>query len=302
MPEGRPPLLLILALCGAGLRAAHGQPAPGPDPNRPGPPPPPCLPPHCVKLPPEADQKTIKLTCDGGAIEVEFAQYGGNCADCHLCQSKADEGNCHDSVVLACDEKKECEYTVCTGPQAAGPCLGQQASIGAAAAQAADPGNPGHGGDPAWGCPKEFEIRFSCGSKWGWYFLLLTGLGAGGYVGGFIGFNMKTKGLSGKEALPHQEFWLELKALVQDGVVFAGAKATELQKGDGGGGSAAGKEQLIGAAGSDGDGDGDEGGGGRAAACAAAAAVAPKVAAPAKVAAAVKGADSSSDSDSDLVE
>lgn len=35
----------------------------------------------------------------------------------------------------------------------------------------------------------------------GWWFLLITGLGAAGYVGGFVGFNIKTKGLSVKEVL-----------------------------------------------------------------------------------------------------
>eukprot|EP01052_Picozoa_sp_SAG31_P056880 SAG31_NODE_16531_length_705_cov_1.189769_1_plen_100_part_01 len=75
---------------------------------------------------------------------------------------------------------------------------------------------------------------------------MFAGLGAAGYVGGFVGFNVKTKGLSGTEALPHPAFWLELKALVQDGAAFAVAKAKELQKGGGAGGSSAGKEKLVG--------------------------------------------------------
>ena len=45
--------------------------------------------------------------------------------------------------------------------------------------------------------------------------------------------NVKTKGLSGREALPHPAFWLEVKALVQDGATFAIAKAKQLQAGVG---------------------------------------------------------------------
>ena len=45
--------------------------------------------------------------------------------------------------------------------------------------------------------------------------------------------NVKTKGLSGREALPHPVFWLEVKALVQDGATFAIAKAKQLQVGVG---------------------------------------------------------------------
>ena len=43
-------------------------------------------------------------------------------------------------------------------------------------------------------------------------------LGAGGYVGGFVAHAHKVKGVPlSKEALPHPEFWLQLKSLVMDG-------------------------------------------------------------------------------------
>jgi hypothetical protein len=43
-------------------------------------------------------------------------------------------------------------------------------------------------------------------------------VGAGGYVGGFVAHAHKVKGVPlSKEALPHPEFWLQLKSLVMDG-------------------------------------------------------------------------------------
>ena len=59
-------------------------------------------------------------------------------------------------------------------------------------------------------------------------------LGAAAYGGGGWLLNNKTKGLTGKEALPQLEFWLEVYGLVQDGLLFAQSRAT----GRGGGGKA----------------------------------------------------------------
>ena len=41
------------------------------------------------------------------------------------------------------------------------------------------------------------------------------------YAGAGFAYNRKVKGAEGLEALPHQAFWMELRAMVMDGVAFA---------------------------------------------------------------------------------
>ena len=77
--------------------------------------------------------------------------------------------------------------------------------------------------------------KLECGSDWGWFFLLFLSLGAAGYVGGFVAYNHKSRGMPlDKAALPHPAFWGEVKALVEDGAAFVKARASG--GGDGGGG------------------------------------------------------------------
>ena len=63
---------------------------------------------------------------------------------------------------------------------------------------------------------------------WGWTFILLVVLSGGLYAGGGIAFNVKTAGATpGWEALPHQEHWQNIHALVQDGVAFSKRRALQ---------------------------------------------------------------------------
>ena len=58
-------------------------------------------------------------------------------------------------------------------------------------------------------------------------------VGSAGYVGGFVFHAMKTKGLSGKAALPHPEFWGSVHGLVSDGVTFTQRRVVEMRGGSG---------------------------------------------------------------------
>lgn len=79
------------------------------------------------------------------------------------------------------------------------------------------------------------EPKVVCGSDWGWVFLIsLAGL-ASLYVAVGIGYSHKVHGEPlGLSALPHRGFWVDLRALVQDGIAFT--KARMLAQGDGAGG------------------------------------------------------------------
>jgi len=82
--------------------------------------------------------------------------------------------------------------------------------------------------DSASGC--EYTITFppiedGCpgsgrGVGWGWYFIILFLLGMGLYFGVGIFFRVKKLGYSGREAIPHLEFWESLPGLVIDGIKF----------------------------------------------------------------------------------
>lgn len=62
------------------------------------------------------------------------------------------------------------------------------------------------------------DHRVTCGSNWGLWFLLMVFLGASGYIGGFVLYAHKVKGVPlSKAALPHPEFWLQFRSLVTDG-------------------------------------------------------------------------------------
>jgi hypothetical protein len=127
-----------------------------------------------------------------------------------------------------------------------------------------------------------YQLR--CGSHWGWFLIGFLALGAAGYVGGGVAYNVKVKGAApGPGALPHPGFWRELRALVEDGAKFAVAEAKR-RAGGGGGGA----EQLL---------DREGGEDGMAATPAKAVGVAAAAAGPAAI---VGGSDS--DSDDSLVE
>jgi len=84
-------------------------------------------------------------------------------------------------------------------------------------------------GEPSPGMhgPSETEV--------GW---ILTGLVLGGasfyLVGGYV-YNAKVKNLSGKEAIPNKDFWVDIPSLIKDGFKFTFAKVKSLSSGGGGG-------------------------------------------------------------------
>lgn len=87
-------------------------------------------------------------------------------------------------------------------------------------------GAPGAPADPCPNIPKWAAVVVECPSNWGWWFILLCCLGAGGYVGGFVVHAHKVQGRPlDMSALPHLEFWSEVRSLIEDGVAFAKAKA-----------------------------------------------------------------------------
>jgi len=82
--------------------------------------------------------------------------------------------------------------------------------------------------DSASGC--EYTISFppiadGCpgtgrNSAWGSYFLVFFFLVTSAYIGGGVLFRTKKLGYTGKDALPHLDFWESLPILVMDGVRF----------------------------------------------------------------------------------
>ena len=84
-------------------------------------------------------------------------------------------------------------------------------------------------GNPSEMCGGNCAItmyQIDCGSNWGLPIILILLISAILYVGGGVTYNHKTKGTPlGKEALPNQEFWISLSALVVDGVIFTSAKS-----------------------------------------------------------------------------
>lgn len=82
--------------------------------------------------------------------------------------------------------------------------------------------------DSASGC--EYTITFPAiedgcpgsghGSNWGWYFIFFFLMTLALYFGVGIFFRMKKLGYTGRDAIPHIEFWESLPGLVVDGIKF----------------------------------------------------------------------------------
>ena len=67
---------------------------------------------------------------------------------------------------------------------------------------------------------------------WGWSFIWMMMLGTGLYAGGGLAYNHKQRGMPLEAgSLPHADFWMEVRALAMDGVVFARAAVEEAREG-----------------------------------------------------------------------
>jgi hypothetical protein len=68
---------------------------------------------------------------------------------------------------------------------------------------------------------------------WGWTVVIALAMGAALYVGGGVGFAVKTRGAApGISAHPHVPAWQEVAGLVKDGVLFAQARVAKLRGGE----------------------------------------------------------------------
>ena len=150
------------------------------------------------------------------------------CAECVTCKADPLKGNAYETTMAACDGKQACSVTVCYKPHQAPssalqPCVGTSPVIM----------------DPAFGCGKTYEVTYTCdsgwGMMWGMTFLIFATVAGAAYVGGGILAGSKTGGGKGLSAHPHHGRWMELQGLVQDGVVFARARAQGRQPGRAGG-------------------------------------------------------------------
>lgn len=90
---------------------------------------------------------------------------------------------------------------------------------------------------------RQYAVKIVCSSAWGWTFLLLLLLGTCGYLGGSIAYGHKVQGQPLALTLPHREFWMEIKSLVEDGVAFSKSRA--LQASGGGGGGSGGAYEAV---------------------------------------------------------
>ena len=109
---------------------------------------------------------------------------------------------------------------------------------------------------PGADCTEVVELWVECGSDWGWSFLGAL-LGVGGlYVVAPIALATRTRGADRSlSAHPHYAQWMDVKAMVHDGVAFA--------RGGGGGGKGGGgyrpiPREAAGAGPDDGDDEGKE--------------------------------------------
>ena len=66
------------------------------------------------------------------------------------------------------------------------------------------------------------------GGGTGWLIVICTGVAAGGYVFGGIGYASRTNTSGGLAAHPHQEQWTQLPGLISDGFLFTKAKLVRL--------------------------------------------------------------------------
>ena len=88
---------------------------------------------------------------------------------------------------------------------------------GASGSQAEPVAMGGNSIEVTWETP----VACTGGSGWGWLTIILTGVAAGVYVGGGIGYAKRNEpALSLAEAHPHTEQWRQLPGLVSDGVLF----------------------------------------------------------------------------------
>ena len=82
---------------------------------------------------------------------------------------------------------------------------------------------------------RQYAVKIVCTNGWGWAFLLFLMLGSSAYVGGSILYSHKVQGqpLTPLQ-LPHREFWMEVKSLVEDGVSLTKAYVEQRtgQRGD----------------------------------------------------------------------
>ena len=90
--------------------------------------------------------------------------------------------------------------------------------------------------------------QISCVANWGW---VLIGIALGCtscYAGGTMAYNIKIKGLHGREALPHVQFWQQGYGLVQDGASFFASMvvaSVASARASAGGGSSSGEPLLA---------------------------------------------------------
>ena len=70
----------------------------------------------------------------------------------------------------------------------------------------------------AWG----YETHSPIPSVWGGSFLLVIAVVCGGYFGGGYAINVRKRGKTGMQALPHHQVWVEVAGLVKDGLVRTG--------------------------------------------------------------------------------
>jgi len=77
---------------------------------------------------------------------------------------------------------------------------------------------------------RQYALRLHACSAWGWTFIITLSILSTLYVGGGIGFGVKTLGAEpGIEAHPHSALWRQAAGLAQDGAVFAKARLDEMR-------------------------------------------------------------------------
>ena len=78
---------------------------------------------------------------------------------------------------------------------------------------------------------RQYALRLHACSAWGWTFIITLSILSTLYVGGGIGFGVKTLGAEpGIEAHPHSALWRQAAGLAQDGAVFAKARLDEMRE------------------------------------------------------------------------
>ena len=195
-----------------------------------------------LRVPAESNGQVAKLACSGLAhIDITSATFGKSCfgartdgctgacaANCAACtaetcpavEGRSELGKCSTPdvtgvVASACDGRGSCDFPICIAGK------GQPV---ASMKTCTDPPTSWPLGDPAYQCKKEFLVVYEC-SALAWHFLAVLGLCVGGYLIGGSLYVQRTTGARGRASLPHRQFWLEVAALVRDGVAFAHSRA-----------------------------------------------------------------------------